>query len=98
MRNPGGYGVTTYADSGRKDEEDTFTCCHCNALVVLLPQRTAMTEVQSKDPLVAEAAGVPFCISCMKPICRGCNGKPCVPFMKKIDRAEQRALARRSFV
>ena len=78
MRNPGGYGLTTYADGRGPDEEDTFTCVHCNVIVAVSP-RTSPTDLGG------------WCACCAKPICKSCAGKPCMPFEKKIAIMENRA-------
>jgi hypothetical protein len=82
MRNAQGYACITDPDGVR--EADTFTCFHCNCI----------THVRAKaDP--AELGGL--CKCCMKLVCPKCVGKPCVPFLKKIEREEARYHARRSY-
>lgn len=84
MRNPGGYGITFQPDSDKVQEEDTFTCCHCNCIVIVPP---------FKSP---SDVGGWFCTMCDKPACQGCNGKGCTPFEKKLEAIERRDQLRRS--
>lgn len=74
MRNPSGYLIIT-GETTR--EYDTFTCCHCNSIVVVKKE---------KDD-------VGFCTLCFKPICANCNKEGvCVPFERKLEKIEKRAL------
>jgi len=82
MRNP--QGCAFFCEPAGTREIDTFTCCHCNRVV----------HVPASQPL--EAVG-DFCRQCMKLICERCAGRPCVPFLKKLERMEQRYHARRQF-
>lgn len=50
-------------------EADTYTCPHCNALVVKNPDRTRERAV---------------CRKCMQVVCDSCVGE-CVPFAKVLD-------------
>jgi hypothetical protein len=81
MFRPGGYGITTGPEG--ISETDTFTCCHCNTVVDVPPKMSP-----------AEMGG--WCVLCMKPVCKGCAGKECVPFEKKLEAAEARDRFRRS--
>jgi hypothetical protein len=82
MRNPGGYAVVTDGDSVR--EADTFTCAHCNSIVIV------------KAGQKAEDVGG-FCRMCMDLICPRCADGPCVPFEKKLEAQEAAYHARRSY-
>lgn len=98
MRNPGGYVTIISPDpapanfDGIRCEEiraglfeaDTFTCVHCNRIVHVKP-RVSMDEFGS------------MCRNCMKMVCPTCADGPCVPFMKKLEEAEKREIARRSY-
>jgi hypothetical protein len=53
----------------------TTTCCHCNTVTFL----TAKPD---------DCGG--FCRLCMKPTCSACADKSCVPFEKRLERAESR--------
>lgn len=76
MRRPQGYAVTV--EPGKATvEEDTFTCCHCNAIVFLSARQ---------DP---SAAGG-FCRLCMGHICSACADKGCEPFERKLEAMERR--------
>lgn len=82
MRKPGGY--LTIVDPEKPTlERDTFTCAHCNSIVIVKPKQ---------DP--SEMGG--FCLVCMANICKGkeCNNG-CTPFLKKIEKMEKRAEFRR---
>jgi len=95
MRNPGGYAVVTSPEpvtvrlDGLRCEEiaagisefDTFTCCHCNCVVHVRPR--------DREEF--------FCRSCMKRICSPCANYPCMPFLKKLEHAEARGEALRSY-
>lgn len=98
IRNPHGYAVI-YAPEGTKVnfdrlrceeipagkfEADTFTCIHCNRVIHVKPF-TSMDEFGS------------MCRNCMKMTCPTCADGPCVPFMKKLEEAEKRDIARRSY-
>ncbi len=76
-----GLAVWSYPD-GRKQELDTFTCVHCNAVKYVQPGESA-----------TDTGG--WCFNCAAAICKGCveAGKTqvgCEHFMKKIERAEAR--------
>lgn len=76
MRRPGGYAI--WVDPTMPTKEcDTFTCKHCNAVVVV--------EARCKPE---EAGG--YCRMCMAPVCPACADKPCTPFEKKLDAIERR--------
>jgi hypothetical protein len=83
MRNAGGYGVITSPDG--IEEHDTFTCAHCNKVVVV-PVRA--------DP--GDIGGM--CYQCMRLVCPGCVAAGgCTPFERKLDLMERRADALRSY-
>lgn len=76
MRNAQGYAVWT-GPNGMK-ERDTFTCGHCNGVVIVEPKA---------DP--ADMGGL--CKLCMKLVCPRCNAAgQCTPFLKKIEAAERK--------
>lgn len=60
----------------------TFTCVHCSRL-------QAVSVEEKKD--------VGWCRKCMGPTCNGCAGKKCVPYERRMERAEARAAALRSY-
>lgn len=76
MRNAGGY-LGVFEPEGKKTESDTFTCCHCNR-VVLVPVKAS----------AADCGG--WCFRCAKPVCPRCAGRDCTPFEKKLERIEAR--------
>ena len=98
MRKPGGYAVITSPDPSRVNfdgfrcedigagtfEADTYSCCHCNRVMHVKP-RVSMDEFGS------------MCRNCMKMTCPTCADGPCVPFMKRLEEAEKRDMARRSY-
>lgn len=82
MRKPGGYLITA-SDAGNS-EADTFTCGHCQTIVLVKP---------FADP--ADMGG--RCTCCDKLICPGCTGKGCDPVEEKLKRWEAEYDARRSY-
>lgn len=98
MRNPGGYVLITSPEPTRvrldrfraEDvsagllERDTFTCVHCNSVVSVKPM-APMDQFGS------------MCRNCMKMVCPTCADGPCVPFEKKLEMAEKRDIALRSY-
>lgn len=84
MRNAGGYAYS-FDVGGIRQEVDTFTCFHCNRIVIVKPKC---------DP--ADLGGM--CRLCEKMICPACVdlGK-CDPMEKKLERAEAKDRALRSY-
>lgn len=82
MRNPQGYLIATSSDG--LVEHDTFTCCHCQKIVIVKPMC---------DP--ADMGG--NCNLCNKLICSFCVGKVCTPWEKKMLQQEARQEALRSY-
>ena len=52
----------------------TVTCAHCNAVVILRPDRSRPRE---------------YCRKCDNYICDECYGKPCIPREKVLDDLEK---------
>lgn len=78
MRNPGGALLVTLED-GREYARDTYSCNHCNAVVVVEPGDVP--------------AGL--CLVCHKHVCAAClavmnRTLRCVPFEAKIEAMERR--------
>ena len=97
MRKPGGYATIVAPDASMATfdgfrceqvrsthEADTFTCCHCNRIIHVKPF-APMDEFGS------------MCRNCMKMTCPTCADGPCVPFEKKLEAAEKRQIALRSY-
>lgn len=77
MRKPGGYYYIC-DETGIQQEHDTFSCFHCNRIVIAKPRC---------DP--ADMGG--RCYVCDKLICKHCVAKGlCDPLEKKLDRYEAR--------
>lgn len=77
MRNAGGYLLIISPEG--KAEADTFTCAHCQR-VVLVKARAA----------AADCGGM--CKRCMGLICPRCTAAGvCTPFEKKLKAAEKKA-------
>lgn len=74
MRRPGGYGIVT-GPEGITDEHDTYTCCHCNRVVVVRPGS-------------GKERG--FCFLCHAPHCGRGGCWKCVPFERKLEAYERR--------
>lgn len=83
MWRAGGYSCISEPDCSPV-EQDTFTCGHCNYIVHVKPKT---------DP--TNLGGM--CKQCMKLVCPRCVGKGCDPLEKKLERAEARAAALRSY-
>jgi len=77
MRRPGGYLLSVDPDAGSPFEADTFTCRHCQKIVLVKPMC---------DP--ADMGG--RCTVCDGLICKNCVGKGCDPMEKKLQRLEAR--------
>ena len=84
MRRAGGYAYT-FDVGGIRQEADSFTCFHCNRVVIVKPKC---------DP--CDLGGM--CRICEKMICPACVdlGK-CDPLEKKLERAEAKDRALRSY-
>lgn len=83
MRNAGGYLLVSGPEGAK--EADTFTCGHCNGVVVVKPMC---------DP--ADAGGA--CRICDSHICKSCAARGvCDPLEEKLKRIEASAEARRSY-
>ena len=99
IRNEGGYARIFYNDGNREDkarlngtqvkiqgslyESSTFSCFHCNTVVHVPPK--------------SDVNFVGVCRQCMKPICQECSRKVCLPWEKKMQQAEARYQALRSY-
>lgn len=86
MLNPGGYATWTSPES--LTERDTFTCGHCNNIVIVPPKANP-----------SDLGGM--CKSCMKLICPKCTAlwnrtNKCTPFEKQLEKIEARARFLRS--
>lgn len=83
MRNAGGY-LFSFDVDGIRQETDTFTCAHCNKMVIVKPKC---------DP--DDLGGM--CRLCMKMVCPTCVDLGCTPFEKRLEAIEKRDRARRSY-
>lgn len=61
MRNPQGYGVITDPAFSQPIEHDTFTCGHCNRIVIVPPKFNG------------EAMPGGFCRGCSGFMCENCT-------------------------
>jgi hypothetical protein len=98
MRNPGGYAVITCPEPTKVNfdrlrcevlpegihEMDAYTCEHCNRIVHVKPGA------------IPEELGS-MCRHCMKMVCPSCAPFACVPWLKKLEMAEKRDIALRSY-
>ena len=76
MFRPGGYAFSFDVD-GIRQEADSFTCAHCNRIVVVKP-KCDLTDLGG------------FCRLCIKMICPACvDIGSCDPFEKKLERQEK---------
>lgn len=83
-RAQGGYMIITDPHSREPvKERDTFTCFHCNNIVII-------------DKAVPDTLGG-FCRLCMKNICTHCaDHGACTPFEKKLEQMEAQDRFRRA--
>lgn len=97
MRNPGGYAIITTPEPTVVNfdrlrcetvqgthEADVYCCVHCNRIVHVKPGA------------IPEELGS-MCRNCMKMVCPTCAPGPCIPWLKKLDEAERRERALRSY-
>ena len=85
MHHARGYSVRDDGN-GRIEEADTFTCGHCQTMKRVPPGQRAEDTVGR------------MCSCCMRVICGDCkNGATCDVVERKLERAEQRDAARRSY-
>lgn len=85
MRRPGGYLICTSFNDGRVQEADTFSCAHCNRIVVVKP----MSPPEDMGGR---------CGCCDKLICANCVERGvCDPLEEKLKRIEASHDARRSY-
>ena len=85
MRDAGGYGEARHYDGTVAERHDTFSCIHCNAVVIVKPK-------QRPEDLGG------WCRMCAKPICPKCQAKgSCDHFEKKLARMEASQQARRDY-
>ena len=80
----GGWLLTTTVDSDQKVEHETFTCQHCNK-IVLVTHRCRPEDLGGR------------CTCCGGLICPACTGKGCDHIEKKLERAESKFAALRSY-
>lgn len=84
MLKPGGYAFS-FDPGGIRQEADTFTCAHCCTIVIVKPKC---------DP--CDLGGL--CRLCDKMICPPCvDLGRCDPLEKKLERAEAKDRALRSY-
>lgn len=97
MRNAGGYAIITTPEPTTVNfdrlrcetvqgtyEADVYTCLHCNRIVHVKPGA------------IPEELGS-MCRNCMGMVCPACAPGPCTPWLKKLDMAERRDRALRSY-
>lgn len=85
MRNPHGY-LTINEPDKPLIEHDTFTCGHCNKIVIV-PHKAKASDCGG------------FCLCCMTTICSNCEKQgSCTPFEKKLEKMEARDRMLRSIL
>ncbi len=72
----GGYIFCSDPDGGT-EEASTFTCSHCNRVVIVKPKA-------NPDKIGG------LCYACYKMVCPTCVGQGCTPFEKKLEAMEAR--------
>jgi len=80
MRQAQGYTIITGPDPGT-GERDTFTCAHCNRVVVVKPMMRA-EDMGGICHLCGDKHRPAF-------VCALCVGKSCDPFEEKLKRIEK---------
>jgi len=73
VQRPGGVGIYTCDDV--VIEVETKTCPHCSCIIDI-PNRRRLTDYAD------------ICRLCDTLICVACAGKPCIPWLKKIEQKE----------
>lgn len=73
-----GY-ATIIGPGHRPKEADSLTCVHCNSV----------WWAKANDPQFNPNLGG-WCRMCSGPICPKCDGKGCLPFLKKLELYETR--------
>lgn len=89
MLRPQGYGILIDPALPCPIEQDTFTCSHCNRIVIVKPLRPP-----------EEMGG--FCHGCSGLMCENCTrarelGGPCVTWQQILDKIEARNRALQSY-
>jgi hypothetical protein len=82
LRKPGGYGEVLLPE-GRGDEHDTYTCCHCSRIVMVLPDASN----------VGEWCGMCGALCCQSRRCSPAL-KGCTPFEKLLEEYERSVMLR----
>lgn len=91
MRTPQGY-LTVADPEAPTIERDTFTCAHCQKIVIVAPMG-AVT-----DPGKPQDIGG-FCRACYKNVCGRCaDSGVCRPFEKWLEEQESRDRLRKSIL
>jgi hypothetical protein len=80
---PGGIGQY-FTPTGRMTEVATSTCAHCSSI----------TDIPDPKKLHEHTD---VCRLCMRLICLKCAGKPCIPWMKRVEQAEEKAYRSQQF-
>jgi hypothetical protein len=83
MIRAGGYGCISY-DDGRRVEHDTFSCRHCNRVTIVRAKQRP-----------EDIGGL--CKVCMGLTCPQCTGGNCTPLIRRVEEAEARYHALRSY-
>lgn len=65
------------ASGGTKDECDTASCRHCQAVIPLRPRKGIVKQ---------RTRGAYWCFRCAGPVCEVCVRQPCDPIAAKIER------------
>lgn len=72
-----GYLVQENVDTGKREETDTFTCGHCNKMVLIKAKRAVIA--------------IRKCGGCQRHVCAACHGMAkCDVIEKKLERIEAR--------
>lgn len=77
-KNAAGYSIIT-SPGERAIESDISKCAHCQAVIFL-------------KPLCKPSEAPNFCMNCYQPVCDKPACQECVPFMRKVEEEERKAI------
>lgn len=88
-----GYSIIT-SPGERPVEADLEKCAHCQAIQFMRAGFGAPQVMIFRADATHYMRDVSRCLNCYRFICPRCEGKPCIPFEKKVDLEEAAARKR----